>query len=111
MKITNIIAGTAITVAALAMQPAQAHADPVSDQIHDAVLVCHMLDNEPTLLGVTHIALNMFAHGLTPDQAADTLQLAVTSFCPGYADLAARWADLAAAGHTPGLSNSVGSYT
>lgn len=81
MKIYSIIGAAAITVAALAMEPAQAHGDP---QSHDAALVCRMLDRAPSVAGLNKIVQDMISQGISADAIRATLSLAFNEFCPEY---------------------------
>lgn len=100
MKIKAILAGAAITVAALACYPAQAHADPSDPgdaRWHDESLMCSGIRNNPTIYGVEAVVEGWLAQMGTSDESAqlgaDTLIGAVRDVCPQYAPVVAAWSD------------------
>jgi hypothetical protein len=83
-KITKISAAVAITAAALAMNPAQAHADTVGQVAHE---ICSRLYANPTVGNLNGIVDELLVR-YEEHSENDAMYMAMNEFCPEFQPLA-----------------------
>jgi hypothetical protein len=100
--VTGLLVGGVLTVAALAMTPAQAHADPTATAtatdygIIHADAVCAKLTADPTMRGVGGVWTSTQEDGLSEDDAATALHTAAQHGCPNFEALVSQFTNTAA---------------
>jgi hypothetical protein len=74
--------GAFVLIVVLGSAPT-AKSDPF---VHDAAMVCRLLDANSSPAGFAAISYDMLYEGLDKDTASATIAYAVTEVCPEYAD-------------------------